>query len=173
MKSFLLALLLAVCPEALFGANSPHLSGVKAVYLLPMGNGLDQFLANRLANADIFPVVTDPAKADAIFTDKLGEALQERLNELYPPPPKPKPAAKDTKSEGKSDDTQAESKDKIKNDLPRSSFGRGKGTLFLVDTKTRTVIWSAYEKPKNSTPDEMNRVAGKIADRLKKDLEKK
>lgn len=169
MKSFLLVLLLAACPEALFGANSPHLSGVKAVYLLPMGNGLDQFLANRLANADIFPVVTDPAKADAIFTDKLGEAFQERLNELYPPPPKLKPAAKDAKPEGKSEDTKAESK----NDLPRSSLGRGKGTLFLVDTKTRTVIWSAYEKPKNSTPDEMNRVAGKIADRLKKDLEKK
>ncbi len=168
MKSFIFIAVAALLSCVLFAAGPPQLSDVHAVYLMSMGNGLDQFLANRLTSADIFPVVTDPAKADAVFTDKLGEDFQRRLDELYPAP-KPTPPAKSAKS----DDAQAESKYKAQEELPRATFGRGKGTLFLVDTKTRTVIWSVYEKPKSSSPDDMNRVAGKIADHLKRALAKK
>ena len=28
-----------------------------------------------------------------------------------------------------------------------STFSRGKGTLFLVDTKSRQVVWSGYNRP--------------------------
>jgi hypothetical protein len=161
MKSFLFVLLLALFSCAVFAADEPQLSDVKAVYLLPMGNGLDQFLANRLTSGDIFPVVADPARADAVFTDRLGEVFEKRLAELYPPAAKP--AEKDAKPD-------ASKADKSKDDAPRPAVGRGKGNIFLVDAKTRTVIWSFYEKPKSSSPDEMNRIAGKIADRLKRDL---
>jgi hypothetical protein len=166
MKQFLCALWLAGLAGALCGADSAPLSGVHSVYLLPMGGGLDQFLATRLTGAHLFVVVTDPAKAEAVFTDKLGEALQMRLDQLFAPP-KPK----------KTDEAKDGDKDKaLKDDTPHppsSSFGQGKGTIFLVDTKARTVIWSTYEKPKNSTSDEMNRIAGRITDQLKRELGKK
>ena len=58
--------------------------------------------------------------------------------------------------------------------VPRvSSFGQGKGTIFLVDAGTRTVLWSTYEKPRNSSPQEQDRTARRIVDRLKSDLKRK
>ena len=44
-----------------------------------------------------------------------------------------------------------------------------KGAVFLVDRKTRSVIWSDYVRPKNAQPDELNHVADKIAGQLEKD----
>jgi len=32
------------------------------------------------------------------------------------------------------------------------------------------VLWSIYEKPRNSTPAELDRTAARIADRLKREL---
>jgi hypothetical protein len=125
---------------------------VESVYLLPMSNGLDQHLANRLAASGLFRVVADPKQAQAIFTERLGEAFEERLKTLLAPA-EPKPSA-----QNKGDETA----------VPRaSSFGRGKGTIFLVDAGTRTVLWSTYEKPRNSSPQEQDRAAQRIVDRLK------
>jgi hypothetical protein len=75
----------------------PELLQVKTVYMLPMRYGLDQYLANELVRSGAVRVVLDPAKADAVFTDKLGDAVEQKLNALYPPPAKevPKPAAAD------------------------------------------------------------------------------
>ena len=56
---------------------------------MPMGRGLDQFIANRLTRLHVLQVVTDPAKADTIFTDQVGATLEDRLKDLYPPPPDP------------------------------------------------------------------------------------
>ena len=67
-------------------------------------------------------MVTDPKLADAVFTDQLGAGFEQKLDELYPPPV--------DKDSGKAD----------KNDKPAphiSTFGRGKGTIFLVDLKSR------------------------------------
>ena len=41
---------------------------------MPMGRGLDQFIANRLTRMHVLQVVTDPAKADTIITDQRGPA---------------------------------------------------------------------------------------------------
>ena len=49
-----------------------------------------------------------------------------------------------------------------------SSFSRGKGTLFLVERKSRNVVWSIYDQPKSSTPKESGWLAGRVVDRLKK-----
>jgi hypothetical protein len=118
-----------------------------------MSNGLDQYLANRLAAAGVFQVVTDPKKADAIFTDKLGEGFEARLNDLLPPPAEKKDSSK--------------SSDESDRRPVTSSFGRGKGTIFLVEISSRAVLWSAYELPRNSTPREMDRIAQRIVERLK------
>ena len=75
----------------------PELLQVKTVYMLPMRFGFDQYLASELVHSGTVRVVLDPAKADAVFTDRLGDAVQQKLNAMYPPPAKevPKPAAAD------------------------------------------------------------------------------
>lgn len=147
MKRLLLCALLA---SLSLGAN---ISEVQSVYLLPMSGGLDQYLANRLTG--VFRVVTDPKLADAVFTDQLGEPFELKLAELYP--------TEKTESADKAD------KDKEDKQAPRvSSFGRGRGTIFLVDLKSRAVIWSGYQKRNGSAPDTLNRAAGQIVEQIKK-----
>jgi hypothetical protein len=122
------------------------------VYLLPMANGLDQYVANRLAASGVFQVTTDPKKADAIFTDKLGEAFEQRLDSLILPPVEK--SSKGSKAE--------------EGAAPRAStFSRSKGTIFLVDAATRAVLWSIYEPPKNTSPGELDRTAQRIVSSLK------
>ena len=78
-----------LCPAA-------DLSSVHTVYLLPMANSLDQYLAHRITASGVLQVVVDPKKADVLFTDRLGEAFQERLKAFAPAAPEDKTA--DTKS---------------------------------------------------------------------------
>jgi hypothetical protein len=77
----------------------PELLQVKTVYMLPMRFGFDQYLASELVRSGTVRVVLDPAKADAVFTDRVGDAVQQKLNAMYPPPAKevPKPAADENK----------------------------------------------------------------------------
>jgi hypothetical protein len=146
------AFLLCVIALAMtFPAVAADSSGVQTVYLLPMANGLDQYLASRLVASSAFHVTTDPKKADAFFTDKLGEAFEQRLDALFPP------AEEKTSKDGKN---------KESGGLPPSSFSRAKGTIFLVDAATRSILWSAYEPSKNTTPSELNRTAERIVARL-------
>jgi hypothetical protein len=132
----------AVLASITLGAG---VSDVKAVYLLPMSGGLDQHLANRLAASQVFHVVTDPKLADAIFTDRLGEAFEQKLTELYAPPVK--------------------DKDDNNNGKPAkhvSTLGRSASTVFLVDLKSREVIWSGYEKRNGVSAAGLERVASQI-----------
>jgi hypothetical protein len=122
------------------------------VYLMPMGRGLDQFIANRLTRMHVLRVVTDPAKADIIFTDQVGATLEGRLKDLYPPPapevkepPKEKPETPPARSGPPS--LLGDTVNKADQAGMMGVSGRGRGTLFLVD-----VLWSAFEKPKNSSP---------------------
>jgi hypothetical protein len=52
-------------------------------------------------------------------------------------------------------------------------FNRGRGNIFIVDRKSRNVIWSTYERPKDSTPGELSKTAEKVVKRLKDDLSDK
>jgi hypothetical protein len=131
-------------------ALGADVTGVKTVYLLPMTGGLDQYLANRLTGDQVFRVVTDPKLADAIFTDHLGDAFEKQLTELYPPP------------------EAADEKDDNKPQPHPSAFGRGKGTIFLVDLKSREVIWSGYEGRIGSTPGLLDRTAVRIVREIRK-----
>jgi hypothetical protein len=158
----------------LFGAE---LGGVHSVYLLPMSRGLDQYLANRLTNEHLFQVVTDPKKADAIFTDRIGESFEEKLTDILPSPePVAKPVAPpadepDDQPRGRTLPT--ETVNKLANPASSSIFGRGKGTVFLVDPKSHEVLWSAYQPPKNTSNTELDRTASDIVSRLKRALKPK
>ena len=191
--------LFLACSGAL--AFAADLAGARTVYVLTMSRGLDQFLANRLTNEHLFQVVTDPKLADVILTDRLGESFQAQLESISPspdadeeddkagakPPAKAdaKPAVKaDSKSDAKSD-AKSDSADasvtamfsapvnKLDRQGLNSTFGRNKGTIFLVDAKSRQVIWSTFDPPRGFANKEMDRTASDIVSRLKKDMQKK
>jgi hypothetical protein len=173
--------LLLSCSGALLGGA--ELSGVHTVYVLSMSKGLDQYLANRLTNGHVFQVVTDPKLADTFLTDRVGESLQAKLEEIFPPPPAPEkeaPAEKEEKTAKKDKDKEPPSNPMLGDTVNKladvgtsSSFGRGKGTVFLVDAKSRQVIWSVYQLPKGSSAKELDRTASDIVSRLKRDLKGK
>jgi len=138
-------------------AERPELAEIKTVYLLPMTYSLDQFLAIRLTKGGVLQVVTDPKLADAILTDHIGTSLEERLNGLF----------------GNQPDVDKD-KDKDKKDQtsfagPMAGSARSKGAVFLIDRKTRNVVWSDYVRPKSTQPDELNHVADKIVAELEKE----
>ena len=160
------------------------LSQMHTVYILSMSGGLDLHIANRLTDAHILQVVTDPQKADVIMTDRLGPAFEDQMTRLYPPPEPPKAEAKAESKEGASAKEKEESEASsiasaftseaaTRIGKPVSSFGRGKGTIFLVDVKSREVLWSTFALPKDGRPNTLERIAGKISSDLKKDLGKK
>jgi hypothetical protein len=167
-------------------AAAAELTGAHAVYLMPMGHGFDQFIANRLTRMHVLQVVTDPAKADAILTDEVGMPLEERLKDLYPPPPDPqaakeRDAAKEKAAKEKADKPGAatpqgppsllgDTVNKAEKAGTMGVSGRGHGTIFLVDVKSRQVLWSFFDKPKNSNPHELDHTAERVVKQLKEDL---
>lgn len=200
MKLFLVPLLLGAATVA---AEKQPLKQVRSLYILPMASGMDQYLANKITRQGLFLVVTDPQRADAILTDRIGETLEGKIEELYPAPP-PTMAVKGAKS---GEEAAADGKDAVasghhhapaeRNDMNDmgmndmgmndmdmmvitgppinhpSSFGRGKGTVFLVDRKSRALIWSTYDRPKNKQEDTLDKTADQIVHRLKHDLNAK
>jgi hypothetical protein len=144
--------LLCVLFAAALTLAAQSLSGVKTVYLLPMSGGLDQHLAVSLTTGAVLQVVTDPDKADAIFTDTIGVSFEDRLKDLY--------QSSNKKTDGKTDDYTKPT---------MSPLSRGKGDIFLVDRKSHVVLWSMYATPKSSDSSDMNKLAEKIAAQFQKD----
>jgi hypothetical protein len=135
---------------SLFGNNDfRELSRVHTVYIMAMANGLDQFLANRFTNAGVLWVVLDPARADAILTDRLDEEFWKWLNMRYPASRTSPPTADDLRPKNL--------------DQPPGPI---RGTIFLVDPKTGLVLWSAYDQARKGSPDEMDQVAARVTKRL-------
>lgn len=128
---------------AFFGALAfAQYTGPKTVYILPMAAGLDQYLAQRLTQDHVMQVVADPKAAEVIMTDHLGEAFEQKLREIRPP--------ETAKDEKKSDD-----------DATRNTFhsSAARGTVFLVDAKSRAVLWSDYQKPGHDPTRTAERIA--------------
>jgi hypothetical protein len=90
---------------------------------------------------------------------------------LAPPPvekPEPKAGDKDDPKGHKS--SLADPENKLDNPAANSSVSHTKGTIFLVGTKSREVVWSTYELPKDTTSKESDRIASAIVSRLRKDM---
>ena len=136
-------------------ASAAGLDDIKTVYVLPMSNGLDQYLAAQLTSGTVLQVVTDPQKADAVLTDHVGQSFEQSLADLY----STKPSASD-KDADKTEDTG--------NTFARSGMQgqRGRGNIFLVNRKTHDVVWSYFEAPGDKTPNGMRRTAAKISTKL-------
>ncbi|WP_031497172.1 hypothetical protein [Bryobacter aggregatus] len=175
-----LALLVSTTLTAVIGLaqGNAELSQVQTVYLMPMANGFDQYLANRLRNGvNQIRIVTDPSKADAVFTDRIGTSFEAKLEEM-------EEAAKEKVA------AVAPVTSPLPQDIPHnagpvgdtpsagfkfapkisSSAGRGRGTYFLVDRRSRLVLWSTYKASKDMQPKTLNGTAGKIAEELERDF---
>jgi hypothetical protein len=164
----------APAPPPAAAAAAPALTGwrltdVKRVYIFPMKNSLDQFLASRLTSMKVFEVVADPQLADALITDNVGQAFQERLKEVFPPPTVEKEKdqdEKDSEKDAKPVDTGAKP--------PISTFSRGRGSnAFVFSQKSMTVLWAAYVPPKNSSEVEVDQVARKLSQALLDEISSK
>ena len=154
-------------------ACAQDVSAVHSVYLLPMSHGLDQYLANRLTNEHLLQVVTDPKRADAIFTDRIGAAFEEKLAELFPNPEPVSRAPEKPPADSSSNPLLADTVNKLSNPATSSQFGQNKGTVFLVNPKSHQVLWSVYQPAKDSSSARMDRTASDIVSRLKRDLKPK
>jgi hypothetical protein len=157
MKQFLFSVAALAMSMA---ASAAGVGDVKTVYLMPMSNGLDQYLAVQLTTGAVLQVVVDPQKADAVLTDHLGESFEQSLADLH--------GAKSHNSE------------KDQNEDGGGTFAhsgmqgqKGRGNIFLVNSKTHDVLWSFYEFPKDKTPGGMKRTAGRIAAKLAQSLKGK
>jgi hypothetical protein len=127
-------------------------AGVHTVYILPMAGGLDQYLAEWLTRQHVMQVVTDPKAADAVLTDRLGEAFEQKMAEIHP-------ADKDKDKTGNAGDGSTT------HNAFRTTGARG--TIFLVDAKSRAVLWSDHENPPSSTSDKnLNHEAERIVKKL-------
>jgi hypothetical protein len=120
-----------------------------------MANEMDQHLASRLTSTRTLWVVLDPGNADAILTDSLDDGFWNWLARTYPTANK----AAGERAPGDRYSAQNTSKHR--------------GTVFLVDPKTRLVLWSMYDLPRNFSPAEMDRVAAHINNQLKAAFGKK
>ena len=167
---------IAVLPLSFAALAAAGPGDVRAVYLLPMAGGFDQYLANRITNAGLYQVVTDPKLADAVFTDRLGQAFQDRMEELYPkedapaaePAKQGKAAEEKTNAAGDVPAMFGDTRNKLEAPGHMSTFGRGRGTVFLVDVKSRAVLWSVFNRPKDKSPKELDRAAEQITTQIKK-----
>ena len=124
-------------------ANAQY-AGPKTVYIFPMASGLDQYLAQWLTKDHVMQVVADPKTAEVVMTDRLGEAFEQKLKQLR------------SQSDKKSDE-------------PVHAFRstRAQGTIFLVDAKSRQVLWSDYQAPPRSNSDrDLNRAAEQISRKI-------
>jgi hypothetical protein len=149
-------LLLACCLLGFGVLSAPAQTPPRQVYVMPMAGGLDQYLADWLTREHVMKVVTDPAAAEVVLTDRLGEAFEQKLAELYPPPPPE--GAKDAKT------TETAGSGGGSHSSFRSTMARG--TLFMVDVKSRAVLWSDHEKPRAASDANLNREAERVVKKL-------
>jgi hypothetical protein len=144
---------------ALISSTQAEVFGVKTVYVLPMAGGLDQYLALQLTSGGVLQVVTDPKKADAILTDGIGARLEESLAQLYGAPV--------DKNVDKDVDKDKAGTTEFAHPAMRP-LSSSRGVVFLVNRTSRDVLWSTFERPKNTQPEELRHAAEKIVDRLAK-----
>lgn len=138
----------AILTAAFFAAaaTAPY-AGPRTVYILPMAGGLDQYVAQCLTKDHVMQVVADPKAAEVVMTDRLGEGFEQKMEQIRP----------DSKDGKKTDEA------------PTHVFhsSKAQGTVFLVDAKSRQVLWSDYHKPPRSNSDhDLNRTAEEIARKL-------
>ena len=148
--------------------SNVELNQVQTIYLMPMANGFDQYLANSMRKVPQIRIVTDATKADAVFSDRIGASFEAKLDEIEVAVKEKELAAAPAASH---DDAKFDSRQGFKF-APKmvTTIGRGKGSYFIVDRRSRLVLWSSFHLTKNTMPSTLHATADKIAGELEKDF---
>lgn len=147
-------------------AAAADLGSDRKVYFWPMRDALDHYLAEQITQEGVFQVVVDPKLADAVLTDRIDNKFLAGMNELFPLP-KPEQADDSAKQEAEEPDPDTLYRPQ---QPPNRSTARSKGTLFLVDVKSRQVLWSTYLKEFYPSPNQLHKQARNVVARLKKQI---
>ena len=142
------------------------LSNSGPVYFWPMTSAFDQYLAQEASGGGVLNVTVDPKNASAVMTDRIDGKFLEGLDEVFPLPEDPTTEAED-EEEASSDSIEGDFRLQRPANLP---VGRPRGTLFLVDVKTRNVLWSTFLKEFDATPDRLQRKARSVIAKLQQQL---
>lgn len=137
------------------GAQSQLSPRFRTVYIVPMPNSMNEYLASRITSRGVLWVVLQPSSADAVLTDTLNENFWTWLDRSYNSPAGAAPAAPPEYNRAS------------------PAYYPHAGTLFLVDPRRRIVLWSIYDLPKNSSPTELDRTASRVVNQLKAAFGKK
>jgi hypothetical protein len=127
----------------------------RTVYIVPMANGLNSFIASRLTRSGVVSVVLEPEGAEAVLTNRVDEAFWTWSTMHYKPT-------------GKNSSVALHDEDRFR--FEHLSMGPYRGTIFLVDPRNGLILWSTYEPTPNTTSNALNLAATRIASRLKKSL---
>jgi hypothetical protein len=91
------------------------------------------------------------------------------MKELFPPA-EPAPAAKAENKEATEGSELVQAFGSAPPAGTMTSFARGKGNVFLVDAKSRQVLWSTFEKPASMDAEDLDHAASRIVARLSKSI---
>ena len=155
-----LSVFVAVCFS--HAADLSQLRETGKVYLWPMSNAFDQYLAQQISAEGVFEIVVDPELAHAIMTEKIDNTFLEAMAELFPAP-----AQQSEKAPAKTQDGQTAENLQTGGRPANHPRGRPRGTLFLVDVQSRKVLWSTFLKESEPSPNQLHRQARSVAAQLK------
>lgn len=189
-----LGLLLTALPPSA-QAEDASLATVQTIYVLPMSSGIDQFIAHQVAHHHVYQVTTDPLQADAFLSDFVGASFEMRVDDLLKTARekaelaaqeeakkeqarKEQETGKKAEAKGKDKEKDRDAKDKD-TEAPGGfqtagavtriqSFGRGKGNVFLVDAKSRRVLWTGFDIAKNTRAESLQKSASRLVSQLRK-----
>ncbi len=148
-------------------AETPQLQNVGRVYLWPMSNAFDQYLAQQMTAEGVFEIVVDPKLAGAVMTEKIDNTFLQALDELFP--------SGDAAGKKEGAGEKAKGGDGLQGDFRASRPANHpkaapRGTLFLVDITSRKVIWSTYLKEFPADPDQLHKQARGVVGKLKEQV---
>ncbi len=152
-------------------SSAPPESNAK-VYLLRMKDGFDLHLANRLTEAGLMTVVTDPREADYVLTEGVGPRFEAYMEQLFRAPEDEEAKSEEDKDSGGSGDKKSGAMVAMSAKAPvrASSFGRSSGTVFLVRRADSSVVWSTFLRRQDSREEMLHKNAGEVVKRLKKQM---
>ena len=148
-------------------AQAQMLSNSGPVYFWPMTSAFDQYLAQEASSGGTLNVTVDPKNASAVMTDRIDGKFLEGMDEIFPQPEPEEEKVEEGEEEPSSDSIEGDFRLQRPANLP---VGRPRGTLFLVDVKTRSVLWSTFLKEFDATPNRLQREARAVIEKLKQEL---
>lgn len=121
-----------------------------------MEAALDQYVAEQAQASGVLSVTVDPLLAKSIMTDRIDADFLAAMDDLFP-------------IEGR-DEPEAESESVEEGALRKKVYnrpkGRSHGTIFLVDVKTRRVLWSTFIGQYERSPKALHSEAQTVVKRL-------